>query len=156
MIKEITFCGIIKFKKIQKNTSTAVISILDESEQGSRPKLNGFFKILKLTFEDRSEQGTDFWPDEPTIAEHKQYTNSLVEKVPTLDDAKKTVEFLDHLHADAKPIVLVVHCFAGVSRSAAIASWAASRYWAPLATSNSTERANPRLIRLLNKASNRI
>jgi hypothetical protein len=37
-----------------------------------------------------------------------------------------------------------------------VASWAATRFWAPLLTSNSTDRSNARLIRLLNKADGRL
>jgi predicted protein tyrosine phosphatase len=157
MLKDIVFLSVNKMKRFRPDKDTIVISILDSSEAADRPRLKGFRGVLSLEFEDIAEEHhkveAGAWPDEPTSEEHKQFA-SRGERLPALSDAARIVTYLQHHHASPDPVNLVVHCHGGISRSAAVAEWASVRYWIPISLlkDQSTERANPRLLRLLNKA----
>lgn len=160
MIKDIYFLDIPQMKAWRPALDTAVISILDSSESAARPRLAGFRSVLQLEFEDTYEEmklaNPGDWPDNPTPAEHSALAQGRGERIPTLADAQKIVQFLERVQRLNEALTLVVHCYGGISRSAAVASWAATRYWIPIMTTNkTTEYANPRLIRLLNKAAGR-
>lgn len=79
------------------------------------------------------------------------------ERAPTLEDARRIVEFVQRHHGDGTPIRLLVHCYGGISRSAAVAHWASVRLQVPIGNAGewTTDYANPRLLRLLDKASGR-
>lgn len=157
MLKDIVFLSVNKMKRVRPNKDTIVISILDSSESVDRPRLSGFRGVLSLEFEDIAEEhhrvDVGAWPDEPTSAEHQMFA-SRGERLPALSDAARIVTYLQHHHATPDPVTLIVHCHGGISRSAAVAEWASVRYWLPISLQKdqTTERANPRLIRLLNKA----
>lgn len=159
MFKEILFLGVDSMRHIRPSQSTVVISILDRSEAESRPRLGGFRGVLTLEFEDTYEEiklaKPGSWPDDPTDDEHVQFAQGQGERVPTLTDATKIIEFLKKHNSSPETFTLVVHCYGGISRSAAVASWAAVRYWVPIATMRSTDYANKRLMRLMDKADNR-
>lgn len=159
MFKEVVFFGVDQMLLLPPSLDTVVISILDRSEEGSRPRLDGFREVLTLQFEDTYEEVSGDkpgdWPDEPSDDDHFLYSQGPGERVPSLSDAKRIVEFLDRHHQTFEQLVLAVHCYAGISRSAAVASWASTRYWAPLGDMRSTDFANTRLVRLLNKAAGR-
>lgn len=159
MFKEVLFLSVDQMKAYKPSLDTVVISILDRSESAKRPRLGGFRSVLSLEFEDTYEEvkcaAPGSWPDEPTDEEHAQFAQGPGERVPTLTDARKIVEFLDRHHQTFDQLVLVVHCYGGISRSAAVASWAASRYWAPIGTMRGTDYANKRLMRLMDKAAGR-
>jgi predicted protein tyrosine phosphatase len=157
MLKDIVFLSVTKMKRVRADKNTIVISILDSSESVDRPRLCGFRGVLSLEFEDIAEEhhkvAVGAWPDEPTNEEHQKFA-SRGERLPALSDAARIVAYLQHHHASQDPVNLIVHCHGGISRSAAVAEWTSVRYWLPISLlkEQSTERANPRLLRLLNKA----
>lgn len=156
MFVDIKFLSIGQVKRLKYSNDTVVVSILDDSEQRERPPLRGFRATLKLCFEDSYEEAklakAGDWPDEPTDEEHAKYCQSRGERVPTLTDATRIASFLDRYARAEIPLKLVVHCYGGVSRSAAVALWAANRYGVNISTAVSTGNANKRLLRLLDKA----
>ena len=159
MLTEIVFFGIDEMKQLPPCAGTVVVSILDQSEASQRPSLAGFRDVLAMQFEDTYEElklaKPGDWPDEPSDAQHDRYRQGKGERVPALSDARRIVDFLKQHHDSREPLKLVVHCYGGISRSAAVASWAAVRFFVPLNTSRSTDRANSRLLRLMDKADNR-
>lgn len=158
LFKSVTFTSLEEMKKIPPDNSTIVISILDLDEElrFKRPNLEGFKDSLTLSFEDTFEEcklkSENDWPDEPSDFEHSIFCQSKNEKVPALSDAVKIINFIrKHRNQD---LTLIVHCFGGISRSAAVASWISTKFWVPLNTDKSLENANPRVLRLLDKANN--
>jgi predicted protein tyrosine phosphatase len=158
MFKEVIFLGAEQMAMFKPSLDTVVVSILDKSEEHHRPPLEGFRDVLRLQFFDTWEETKlavpESWPDEPTEEEHVRFARGD-EKVPALSHAQEIVAFLDKHHQTFDQLTLVAHCKGGISRSAAVAGWAAARYWAPLTSIMTTEHANPRLMRLLNKAAGR-
>jgi len=78
----------------------AVISI---STPGAwEPRLADFKHILRMEFHDVEDD------EEPWVAFDQQH-------------AKAVIEFVDQLHAADEPMDVIVHCKAGISRSAAVA-----------------------------------
>lgn len=152
------FLSLEQMRQVTPSSNSVVISILDKGELADkgRPDFNGFMDSLLLSFEDTYEEvklGAN-WSDEPSLEEHSKYCQSKGELVPALSDARAIVEFLDK-HS-FKGLDLIVHCYGGISRSAAVAQWVSATYWVPLMNFHrSTDYANPRVIRLLNKAINR-
>lgn len=158
MIEDIVFLSVDQMKRVRPCTNTVVVSILDLSEAQYRPRLAGFRSVLVLNFEDTYEEtklaAPGSWPDEPTDAEHARFCQGRGERIPTLTDARKIVDFLFRHHCSDEPLKLVVHCYGGVSRSAAVAAWASERFLVPIGNRDmrSTEYANKRLLRLMDKA----
>jgi predicted protein tyrosine phosphatase len=159
MFKEVIFLSAEKMKMFKPSPDVVVVSILDKSEEKDRPALEGFRDVLRLQFEDTYEEmklaEAGGWPDEPTDEEHARFAQARDERIPTLTDARAIVEFLAKHHRTFDQLTLVAHCHGGISRSAAIATWAATRYWAPINCMMSTEWANRRLMRLMDKAAGR-
>lgn len=83
-----------------------------------------------------------------------------MERAPELSDAQAIVTFVRKHHHSSEPVRLVVHCYGGVSRSAAVAQWVAVAHGVPLPQLgdgiHELDRANPRLLRLLDKAAGRV
>ena len=157
MIEDIVFLSVAEMRLVRPRLNTVVISVLDQSELRARPRprLGGFRSALALDFEDSEESlGAPAWPDNPTDEEHALFCDGRGERVPTLEDALRIVRFVHGHQTSTERLHLVVHCFGGISRSAAVAEWAAVRCWAPLLSrgQRTTEGANRRLLRLLNKA----
>lgn len=162
MIKEILFLSVAQMKKVRPTPKAVVVSILDRSEEYARPRLGGFRSVLILHFEDTAEEGKlaqpNQWPDEPSDEEHARFCQGAGERVPALSDARQIVDFIEQHHASKEELTLYAHCYGGISRSAAVAEFASVLLWLPIANAAmaTTERANPRLLRLLNKAAGRI
>lgn len=158
MFKEVIFLNAEKMALFKPSLDTVVVSILDKSEEHHRPPLEGFLDVLRLQFFDTWEETKlaepESWPDEPTEEEHARFARGD-ERVPALSHAREIVAFLDKYHQTFEQLTLVAHCKGGISRSAAVAGWASARYWAPLVSTMTTDYANPRLMRLLNKAAGR-
>lgn len=91
------------------------------------------------------------WADEPTASQHLEYCAEPDEYAPSLSHASAIQKFLAELHADSTGFDVVVHCSQGVSRSAAVAAWAAEKFGIPLLdpAGQGLDEANPRLLRLL-------
>lgn len=159
MFKEVIFLSAEKMAMFKPSMDAVIVSILDRDEERCRPALTGFRDVLRLQFEDTYEEGKlaspGSWPDEPSDEEHARFAQGRGERVPTLSDAQAIVTFLDKHHQTFDQLTLVAHCMGGISRSAAVASWASVRYWAPINCVMSTDWANPRLMRLMDKASGR-
>jgi len=84
----------------------AVISV---SGFGSQANLKqGWYDILRLEFDDITE------PEEPYVLFSEQQARDIIE----------FVEFC----SDEKLEGILVHCFAGISRSAAVAKWISDKY----------------------------
>ena len=158
MIAKIVFLSVSEMRAIKPRLDTLVVSILDCSESHQRPILGGFRSVLCLTFEDTYEEAklaaAGDWPDEPSSLGHKKYAQRAGERIPALSDATQIVSFLKKHHQSTEALNLVVHCFGGISRSAAVAIWASKTFDIGISNtvSKSTERANKRLLRLMDIA----
>lgn len=161
MLTEVRFLGIDAARALKPSLGTAVISILDHSENHRRPpRLRAFKDCLILDFVDTYEaEGADPWPDKMTPAEHALVCADPFERAPDLADAEAIVTFVRKHHWSSEPTRLVVHCYGGVSRSAAVAQWVGVVHGVPLPQLgdgvHTLDRANPRLLRLLDKAAGR-
>lgn len=157
MFDKIQFLSIDAMKKLKPSLNTVVVSILDNSESSQRPRLGGFRSVISLEFEDTYEEERQlgeitYWPDEPTLEDHARLSIDRNERIPSLSDAIKIVDFLTRFGTDPDKLTLVVHCYGGISRSAAVAAWASKRFFVPIDSNKTTDRANKRLLRLMDTA----
>jgi len=107
---------------------TAVISVTDPGKRAAALPV-WFREVLRLSFYD-AVPGDEFIPVPlPGCFDRKM--------------ARLVVDFVDHLHAAPASYRLIVHCEEGVSRSAAIALFAAARTRAQLPGRERAWRANP-------------
>lgn len=131
---------------------TVVISITTPGDlPASLPE--GFRDVLRLSFDDLSEEMLgvplgaipDDTPDD-TQVRWKVY------QLARATDAEAICDFLAYYARSPVAVSVVVHCDAGVSRSAAVARFIAGRYSTPIVNvAPDTSYANSRLLRLLNK-----
>lgn len=155
MLNSVSFMSLAAFKEIPSRPDLAVISIRDYSSSRKLPSFEGYRFVLPVHMLDVAEEhlrlspGT--WADEPTASQHLEYCGEPDDYAPSLSHARAIQKFLVELHADASAFDVVVHCSQGVSRSAAVASWAADRFGIPLMdpAGQGLAEANPRLLRLL-------
>ncbi len=91
----------------------AVISITDFDGYGTADIKKGWHSILRVAFHDVDPARTSDEPDVEMTADH----------------ARQIVEFVRNLPTDVKGVM--VHCQAGVSRSAAVAKWIAGEFRIP-------------------------
>ena len=171
MIGSVIFCSLDSFKNhLKPSIGTIAISILAQDEWESAKRLPvGFAGHIKLCFDDVYEEMfnqpqslTEFtqlnkveYPD--LHANHEEGVRLFHKKYELCDlnDAKKIVKFLQHYSSKPEQFELVVHCYAGISRSSAVAQFVADRFGSPIVGQNQeTSFANKRLLRLLNKAIN--
>lgn len=156
MFKDIIFCSVDSVASLKRPSRLALVSILDRSEESHRPDLSRFGKVLTMHFEDMFEEAQGMEPgsiaDTPTDAEHAKYGWGKGERLMTLQDAKDIVDFVLKAAQDPRIETLAVHCYAGISRSAAVALFFSLKLAVPLDTCASTDFANPRVLRLLEKA----
>lgn len=155
-MKEIVFCGVDSVPYLGEKKSIALISILDRSEEYCRPDLTGYAMSLSLDFEDTSEETKLMAPgafgDYPSEEENLRFAQGRGERVFDATDAKRIIHFVRQAYLNPAVQTLAVHCYQGVSRSAAVAKWATGFLGVPLNSSNGTSGANPRVLRLLTKA----
>lgn len=155
MLKSIAFMSLAAVKKLQPNATAAVISIRDSSRSQELPSFDGYLRVLPIHMMDVAEEHWRYppgaWADEPTATQHAEYCESPDDFAPSLSHARVINRFLLELHADISAVDVVVHCSQGVSRSAAVAGWAADRFGIPLIdpAGQGLNEANPRLLRLL-------
>lgn len=154
-MKEIIFCGVDGVPFIKDRESTAIISILDKSESAHRPQLQDFAMSLILDFEDTAEETKLMQPggfgDYPSAQDNLRFAQGKSERVFDMNDAKRIAHFVAQASRSEHVNVLAVHCFQGVSRSAAVALWASSYLGIPINSCNGTSGANPRVLRVLNR-----
>jgi len=158
MLKQVSFMSLQRMQALEASKHAIVVSVTDSSPHSVRPQLDGYRDVLRLEFIDITEEHVGAepgaWPLEPTPLQHEQLTELWGERMPALSDAVAIRTFLDAHHAGIESIEVLVHCFAGASRSAAIAMWAAAYYGVPLVdlSGRGTGEANERLLRLLKLA----
>lgn len=160
MITSVAFLSIDRARNLIPSRDTLMVSILDLQERRDLrlPRLGGYRSVLSLSFEDTSEEGklkeVGSWDDDPDDIDHARFSQGYGERIPTLQDAKKIVEFVQRHHTSEESLKFIVHCRAGVSRSAAVAQWVVEYTLAPMRSDirMNTSHANARLTRLLEKA----
>ncbi len=145
MIKMVKFVSQLHMENLEAPClNTAVISITAPGDHPARIK-EGFNSVLRLQFDDLYEEiiheAIGAIPD----ANPDGYVLWHNLRLPDANHAKAILEFLDTLTCER----LIVHCHAGVSRSAAVAQFVSDKYNADL--DGDTSCANKRLLRLLNK-----
>lgn len=140
---------------IQPSSDVVVVSITDPNERPAKVR-PGFRGVLRLAFVDVYEEALGLvagdLPDLHPRHDHGVRLFFRDEELCDANDARRVCGFLKH-HSDSKErLQLVVHCYAGISRSAAVALFAADRYGIPIEQPNpDTSCANARFLRLLNK-----
>ena len=155
MLDEVSFMSLERVLALAPNQSTIVVSITDSSPLAVRPSLEGYRDVLRLEFVDITEEDVGAvvgsWPSEPTTEEHEQISGLRGERLPAVSDAEAVRDFLYKHHLAPERVSVLVHCFAGASRSAAVARWAAATYDIPLddVAGRGTSQHNKRLSRLL-------
>jgi len=157
VIKSALFVSLQSFKKHCKpNPGAIVISIGLSTDRA--PYMLGYAGSLRLGFEDEYEEKLGVRVGEiPDL--HPAHQNGARifyqgNELPDFNDALRVVKFLDRYAAKTECFDLIVHCQAGISRSAAIAQFAADKYGALLVGANpDTSGSNRRLLRLLTKVS---
>jgi predicted protein tyrosine phosphatase len=155
MLKSAEFMSLKAFKTLAPSAGVAVISIRDSSSIRDLPSFCGFWGVLPLNMldvcEENARQAPGAWADEPTREQHFKYCEIPDNCAPSLSHAHAIRDFVCQLHECEDELELVVHCSAGVSRSAAVAWWASERFGASLRDSASVGlgEANPRILRLL-------
>ncbi len=112
MIKSVQFLSLEKAEAFIPERPTVAISILAPGMKEA--SLQGFQDVLRLYFTDA--------------------VTAVNEETVLFDQnlARQIVDYLDTYHAASNDYDLVIHCQAGVSRSAAVAVWAASEFRVPL------------------------
>lgn len=141
MITTIDFLSLARMRRVRHHRDIVVISILDASEAHERPRLNGFGGALALEFEDTDLSQHELWADAGP---------SLI-RGPELRDAIAIDEFVWKYHRDPDVKHLIVHCHAGISRSAAVALWYSNVLRVPLDDDGmrTTDGANLLMLKLL-------
>ena len=123
------------------------------------PRLNGFARILSLDFEDASEESRGFpigsFPERPTQSDCDRYCFEKGERLFDMDDALRLHHFVKDAHQAEAPLGLAVHCYAGMSRSAAVALHFSKLLNVPIDAQNPTENANRHVLRLLEKVNSK-
>ena len=137
--------------------SAVMVSILSSVDgEFPRPNLANFVSNLSLDFVDCYEDVLNIpiggWGNqlENLPGRFKGSSAGFNEHGPTLTHARQIQRFLATHQEHPEQLVVMAHCFGGISRSAAVAEYASSRYHIPVA-GNYTDlsRANPRLLYLL-------
>jgi predicted protein tyrosine phosphatase len=161
MIKNIVHAGVLHVNDIresfQDSTPVLLISILDLYTPFDRPNLKKFHNSLSLTFKDRCEEdyGHDnSWPDEPSDAWNRYILRVCNERLFSLSDAVKIVDFVERYQAKTEEYNLIAHCKSGVGRSAAVAEFFGITHNIPYKGTDPKGRFMPncRMTRLLTKA----
>lgn len=141
-----------------KTRMTAIMVSILSSADGElpRPNLANFASSLSLDLVDCHEDIRNMpiggWgPQLESLPDRfKGASAGFNEQGPTLTHARKIQRFLAKHQELPERLVVMAHCFGGVSRSAAVAEYAASRYRIPIVGEyTNLSRANPRLLHLL-------
>lgn len=156
MIRDIHFIGRALAEKFVVNGAAAVISIRDPSKK--MPYLSRKFKkMLFLEFDDDTESSCGLSVEEvPDLMNgHENGRRVMINgnELSDFNDAKQIIALLQELSDVDELYTLVVHCEFGISRSAAVAQFAAERFGGQIVSrAHTTSGKNSRLYRLLNKA----
>lgn len=148
MIKTVKFVSQLHMENREDPcANTAIISITSPGDFQARIK-TGFHDILRLQFDDIYEEIIQEMigaiPDVDNTSAGIFWHHL---RLPDANHAKTIVDFLNRIQCER----LIVHCHAGISRSAAIAKFVSDRMGAELEEFEDTSCANKRVLRLLNK-----
>ncbi len=111
MLKQIYFVPLLHAERIEGRPNIIVVSIHDRHY---RPNLrDGFGGVLSLKFD-------DYDPDLDGITRDRD--------VFSHDQADTLHAWIETYASSATPFTLLVHCYGGISRSAAVAWWAYRTY----------------------------
>lgn len=114
MIKRVIFVSRSKAENSFGSTDCAVISISEPSGFfGFADLKEGFYEVLRSEFDD---------VDPATCSDQSN-------KFMTMHQARVIATFVDSVAPEVN--LIMVHCKAGISRSAAVAKWIAERYGLP-------------------------
>lgn len=160
MLKSVVFVSRAAFRDhIKASRTTIAISIGADDEPAPR-LARGFAGAIRLTFDDVYEEKLGLRPgDLPDLHPRHEagvriYACDGKAELCDANDAHRILRFLERYAEKGDGFDVVVHCEAGVSRSAAVAQFAAEHYGIPIANANpDTSEANKRLLRLLAKFS---
>lgn len=158
MIKTVVFISKNSFENHLKPTSSMIAISIGAADEGAKPNLKrGFAGAIRLEFDDVYEESLNvaigFFPD--LHPRHEEGVRIFIGDAEVFDfkDAKKILGFLDHYAKKSDEFDLIVHCLAGISRSAAIAQFASDQYGAAIDNSHqNTSAANKRVLRVLCRA----
>ena len=133
-----------------------MVSIHDSATIQDLPDFDGFLDVLRVNMLDVCEedmrQAPGTWVEEPSPRQHTEYCGIAGNYAPSLSHARAIRTFVDDLHARTEHLDLLVHCSAGISRSAAVAGWTSERFGVTLhdREGKGLKNANKRITRLLN------
>ena len=149
-IQTVRFLSQIAAEDCQPDENTSMVSIIGPGSFEAEIK-PGFRTLLKMYFDDIDEESLNVAVGSiPDFADDGELiVNSYL--LPDLHHAREIVKFVETGDFEH----LIVHCFAGISRSAAVAQFVADRYGADLLLKSygfGTRHKNNRLYRLLNTA----
>ena len=136
MINHVSFCSEASAAQRPPSSDTALISITNPGDIA--PLKDGWAAVLRIAFADASYT-------EKTIESYRRMWHLSSYGFPTKKHALAIRGFLDALPPSAT--TLLIHCGAGVSRSAAVAKYASARYG--LNFEKDYDRYNEALFRLL-------
>lgn len=159
-IRSVIALSLNKARLLSPRNDAVMISILghDEAHSCQRPESTGWGDMLFLEFEDASEESVlarpGAWPDEPTDDQNKLLMGKEGRCVPSMSHANQIAHFVLHNHVKKDMVDLIVHCYAGTSRSVMVASKVVEWMNLPMdrALLPLIPHANARLGRLLDKA----
>lgn len=113
-VSHLQFCSRIDAEAMSPRSDWAVISLNEPNAfDGMARMVNGWHSVLKLSFDDTMPS--------------RLYEENVVHMTET--DAQQIVQFVRNLPSEVNGVL--VHCRAGVSRSAAVAKWIAGEYRIP-------------------------
>lgn len=127
MIQSVDFVSKSDAQRLVPSDEIAVISIT--GLLGIPPSLQGFYRVLPLEFEDLRQAG-EKWSFNRT-------------------HAAAIIAFVKELHGSPKAIDLIVHCKAGVSRSAAVALYVADKTGCAFTRRDMADGANRLVLQVL-------
>jgi predicted protein tyrosine phosphatase len=155
MIRSVCFLPQLQAEAIVGTLSKAIISIT--ADRAAPAQLRGdYCDLLRLSVDDAYEEKHAIeLGDIPDMAIDGQPLRVFGELWPDAALAQRVHHFLERLHNAEREIDLIVHCHAGMSRSAAVAVHVHEHYGVPFLQNNRIDlkRANPRIYRLLRKVS---
>jgi predicted protein tyrosine phosphatase len=140
MIESVTFWSRGRAENTSFGMSDAVISITCPGQAAACFK--GLPETLRLEFYDLIEP----IPNVPEYGPDALFTPA---------QAQKIVDFVSRLHAEPETRRMVVHCEAGIRRSAAVALYVAEVAGCTFANRAEADMANTRVIRMLEECSGR-
>ncbi len=135
-IRQVSFTSRLRAESLAASSHIAVISITDPGTPEASLD-NGFADVLRLAFFDAVPADEYLPAPLPGLFDHGM--------------ARQIGDFVRELHAAAANISLLVHCEYGVSRSAAVALFAAAHTGAPLAAREFAYDANHWVVELLSR-----